>query len=215
MYLKGWALNLLWRVYLNLASYEMKGCHSYFDISLLMVVKYLRMKNKTEGINYCAVLSSCGTGQLPEFHSMHCPSQHAALWLKVTDFSFHDTLKMSRNGEQGSGTWLCSVWDKVVSRFLNNYIALDRKSHDSEAWIPCSSVYPVSLLLKFLEFELSKKIVGVYNRGKFLSRHYNFILGIIDVGFFKEVGWKCNLLKIKIRRSSWKQEMEILYVGKT
>lgn len=98
-----------------------------------MVVQYFRIKNKTEGINYCAVLSSCGTGQLSEFHSMHCPSQHAAFRLKVTDFSFHDTLKMSWNGEQGSGTWLCSVWDKVVSRFLDNYIALDRKSYDSEA----------------------------------------------------------------------------------
>lgn len=86
----------------------MKNCHTCFDISLLMVVQYFRIKNKPEGINYSAVLTS-STGQLSEFHSVHCPSKRAALQLKVTDFSFHDTLEMSWNGLQGSGTWLYSV----------------------------------------------------------------------------------------------------------
>lgn len=74
---KGWVLNYalftLAVKSLSLASYERKSCHAYFDISLLMVVQYFRTKNKTESINSCAVLSSCGTGQLPEFHSIALP----------------------------------------------------------------------------------------------------------------------------------------------
>lgn len=171
-----------------------------------MAVQYFRIKNKTVGINYCAVLTS-NTEQFPEACT-------ALLHVSLSDWMCQISafLEMSWKGEKGSGTWLYSVLDKVVNRFVLNYIVPDWKLHYTEALIPCLSVYPVSWWSSWYNYARKLNKVN-HNRFEFLFRHYCLSLGIIMLVYSHGL-IKNAVSPLKIRSSSWKQEVEILSVIK-